>query len=830
MAAQSAEKDETNAVAKPSTRKRKRKTPPKAPKADYSDSPLTKALQRIEEEKSHGGTAATETVEPTEAPDHSHKAADGNYVTLGDLIMERQEAVSVLPKDPDRVLRELLDHRGWDVRTGQSQMVQAIDKAITSSQDASVKAPVGTGKTIGYVIPALTRGSRVIIATSTKSLQDQIVEEELPKLQNDLREMYGVELSFAVLKGRANYLCESRANAMLSPKSKDSGLFADEVGNGIVSPQIKSRVKELMEQSKSQVRNAAGVTKFDIGDEIKTLPAEVRKSISATGTCADRTRIFGGMEEPLVSSCAYRTARIKAVAAHVVVVNTSLLSQELKNLRAFGTSDDRPNLLAGADTIIVDEAHHFPRNIAESMTSKFDCLVIEKRAEKIERLVQETGFDKTNPSESAEITATVNSARGLSSRIVNAFRKTEDRSNAEYREALFNALMVPTEGLRKSYALARIKDGNGEYRYPGLYNSMSKLGEALGEVYEVRMTVRQEDRETKEKQKQEGKLHDDEKSFAYYVHLANDDENDAEVTSVPMDVSFIRQMLAGAGTRSDMYNEPSRARNTLVLSSGTITTRTAVSLGLSPKSMVEVESPFDPDRVRMFIPTGPNSEKANIAKVKKAILNSGGRTLVLTTSNKRLDHYTEALRGDKEISRKFNIYSQLDGLPTGTTKQMFSDDETSVLVGTMTFWEGIDIPGQSLSQVIIDKIPFPMKSDPYFNARQEYEAAQGLDVFKTVVCNQAAIMLAQGTGRLARTTDDLGGLMVLDSRMHKFYPVRSLLEQNWSYTEDFDDYLSWMREMEPSDFDANWKKIGLRSRPAGGNRGRGRVNLRASKG
>lgn len=829
MAAKSAQNDETNAVAKPpSGSKRRRKTPPKAPKKiEHSDTPLTDAVRKIKAKDSGEEITAVENV----TQDEPHKAAEnasrgGTYTTLGDLIMKREEAVSALPKDSEKVLRDLLDHRGWDVRAGQLQMVQAINSAISDSADASVKAPVGTGKTIGYTIPALCRGSRVIIATSTKSLQDQIVEEELPKLQNDLREIYGVELSYAVLKGRANYLCEARASAMLNPKSKDSGLFADEVGDGIFSPQVKSRVQELIEKSREQVSNADTITKFDLGDEIKALPAEVRKSISATGACPERNRIIEGMDESVRSSCAYRTARIKAVAAHIVVVNTSLLSQELKNLRAFGTSDDRPNLLAGADTIIIDEAHHFPRNIAESMTSDFDCLVIDKRADKVTRLLEETGFSKSNPSEAADIMTTVNSAKGLSSRIVKAFRSTLDKSNADYREALFPALEVITDNMRKSFSIAKIKNGKGEYLYPGLYNSMSKLLESLNEVYEVRMTVRQTDRETKEREVKEGKLHNDEKSFAYYVHLANDNEDDAEVTSVPMDVSFIRQMLAAAGARSDMYNAPTRERNTVVLSSGTITARTAVSLGLTAKSMVEVESPFDPDRVRMFIPTGANSEKGNLIKAKKAILNSGGRSLVLTTSNKRLRDYTEALRDDKTIAGKFNIYSQLDGLPTGETKQMFSDDETSILVGTMTYWEGIDIPGQSLSQVIIDKIPFPIKSDPYFNARQEYEAAQGLDVFKTVVCNHAAIMLAQGTGRLARSTDDLGGLMILDSRMHKFYAVRSLLEQDWTFTENFDDYLSWMREMEPSDFSSNWKKVGFSSRSNSGGSRRGRVNLR----
>jgi ATP-dependent DNA helicase DinG len=271
----------------------------------------------------------------------------------------------------------------------------------------------------------------------------------------------------------------------------------------------------------------------------------------------------------------------------------------------------------------------------------------------------------------------------------------------------------------------------------------------------------------------------------------------------------------------------------IVLSSGTITKQTPAAVGMKTEKYVEVESPFDPNRVRLYIPKGLGMPKGRDDKswAKRAweefgdaITTLGGRTMILTTSHLRCEEFTEIAQN--LLPFDYSVYSQSHKMSKAQLIELFKRSEKSVLVGTTSFWEGVDIPGDDLNLVVIEKLPFPQPNDPIFKAREEFVKERGGNAFMEVNVDYASVMLAQGTGRLIRATGDIGGIVILDDRAltTRYAPaVTALLPAQWKVTSSRPDFLDWIKAIAPESRNeerlfieknaGQWSPIGVGRKP-----------------
>jgi Rad3-related DNA helicase len=276
-----------------------------------------------------------------------------------------------------------------------------------------------------------------------------------------------------------------------------------------------------------------------------------------------------------------------------------------------------------------------------------------------------------------------------------------------------------------------------------------------------------------------------------------EDGSDFSISAVPVDVSFFKGRLLSAISAVGVYSTPPRGpEKTIVLCSGTMNASVPRLLGLGGASVMHtVQSPFDPARARLYvakhlpIPKDPKWESEAWEDAKAAILAAEGRTLFLCTSNRMVAAFAERA---KELP--YTVLRQGEASRTELVRQ-FTEDEHSVLIATLGYWEGIDVPGPALSLVIMDKIPFPVPTDSIAKARSAWVEAEGGNAFAVVAVGRASTLLAQGSGRLIRSDRDCGGVMILDSRLSKQKYGSSALSQiepRWLRYDRLDGFLGWM--------------------------------------
>jgi len=187
------------------------------------------------------------------------------------------------------------------------------------------------------------------------------------------------------------------------------------------------------------------------------------------------------------------------------------------------------------------------------------------------------------------------------------------------------------------------------------------------------------------------------------------------------------------------------------------------------------------------------------AEFSPSIVKLGGRTLILTTSHQKCEEFTTLAR--ENLPSDFTVFSQSDRLGKGELIALFKENPKAVLVGTTSFWEGVDIPGDDLNLVVVEKLPFPQPNDPIFKAREEFVKERGGNAFMEVNVDYAAIMLAQGTGRLIRSVKDIGGIIILDDRVlttRYAAAVVSLLPNEWKVTSNREAFEKWINAINPT--------------------------------
>ncbi len=612
-------------------------------------------------------------------------------------------------------LEAIVESMGGQSRVGQREMAKAVMEAFSAGDNVIVQAGTGTGKSLAYLVPAARMAREkgpVVIATATLALQRQLIERELPRLAGA-----GGDVSWAVLKGRQNYLCRQRMGE------------ADGQESLISQEQIGSRARGSLEEQAVMVHEWAEHTQTGDRDDLDAeIDSRVWRAVSVSSAeCVGESRCAFGDE------CFAAQARTRAMEADIVVTNHALL--------AIDAIEGVP-VLPDRSALVVDEAHELVDRITSAVTRELSVSALE-------RLVGEA--------------ARVSDDQGSLADAVDDVAIALDEL-AEADTATSGRITAWTPAL--SLALARIRD------------SSRALASALSaDLSATPAATNQESTDAAALQRVRAGAEDVFAVSGRLLALANSDVVWWAQDSGRGPVLRIAPLSVGDALAESLYPEQPVVLTSATLKAGGSFAPTLTALGLAPDTTcLDVGSGFDYAQQGILYVAGhvppPNREGASMEALDELadlIEAAGGRALALFSSWSGVDRAADYLRvrlGSLLDSGDFGpLLVQRRGESVAPVVQRFTSEPQSVLVGTVALWQGIDVPGNSLVLVTIDRIPFPRPDDPVMSARQAAVDEDGRSGFREVALTRAALLLAQGAGRLIRSESDRGVVAVLDSRM-----------------------------------------------------------------
>ncbi len=633
----------------------------------------------------------------------------------------------------DGLLRAAVAGIGGTQRPGQVAMADAVQHAMESGQHLAVQAGTGTGKSLAYLVPAvrhaLAGGGTVVISTATIALQRQLIERDLPRLSATLAGLLGREPVFAILKGRRNYLCLNKVHGGAPDEPEDSLFDARSVSA------IGRQVTRLHEW-------AADTGSGDRDELVPGVDDRAWRQVSVNAR-----ECIGAQKCPHGSRCFAELARETAGEADVVVTNHALLAIDAM---------ENYIVLPEHDVVVIDEAHDLVDRVTSVAAGELSAAGVEAAVRRCGRLTDE------------ELAAHLrDAAEGL--RL--ALADTEPGRLDVLAEQLAVALAAVRDAASACAADLRSHAGGDDdvdrlVAARAATVALDEVAENAGRmiaVFAAEIATRPEvvwlDRPASEESSRPDTLRVAPLQVGGLLAERLFKPQTVVLTSATLTLGGSFEPLARqwglpqqAGAGADSAGEGGRSEET--------------GAGLSWTGL-DVGSPFDHRRsailyvARHLPPPGRDGlSAAYLTELRELIEAAGGRTLGLFSSMRAARQAADALRDDIGVP----LLCQGDD-STGLLVSKFAEDETSCLFGTLSLWQGVDVPGRSLQLVVIDRIPFPRPDDPLASARQRAVAAGGGNGFMTVAAAQAALLLAQGTGRLLRTIDDRGVIAILDPRL-----------------------------------------------------------------
>ena len=627
---------------------------------------------------------------------------------------------------PLALLRNIVERMSGVHRVEQEEMVEAVAAVMCTPEPPAqsvllVQAGTGTGKSLGYLAPAITAAAefdrRTVIATATLALQRQLVERDLPAALAGLPE--NVSVSAAVLKGRGNYLCRARLD-----------------GQGTADDQVELELPAgggRLEQQAADLRDWARDTETgDRDDYDGPLDARVWRALSVTGR-----ECVGASKCPFAEECFSEIARRRARDADIVVTNHAMLALDAL---------DGADVLPEYEVLVVDEGHELVARVTSAGTVQLGAGVVERAARAARSLLTDDSSDRLAEAEDALIAALA--------------ELPEQRERLpELPGQVVDALALVRDSC--SIAITDLTQLTGEEDA-----ARHRAQAGLQEVHDVA-----------------GKLLSGGTSTGGNVVWFGGD-SDQQLYSAPLQVGdviggYLADRLATVVTSA-----------TLTLGGGFDTVAEDLGL-LDDWASQDVGTPFDyASQGILYVaadlprPGRDGPDPMLLERLHHLVSAAGGRSLVLLSSWRAVERVEQFLQ-DNPIT-DVEILVQQRGDSVASLVRRFSDDETSVLIGTMSLFQGVDVPGAANLCVIIDKIPFPRPDDPVLAARSEQVDRSGGNGFRAVSIPRAALLLAQGCGRLIRTDSDRGVVAVLDPRLRtagygNF--LRESLPPFWSTTD-----------------------------------------------
>jgi ATP-dependent DNA helicase DinG len=639
------------------------------------------------------------------------------------------------------LLAAAVDGIGGTARPGQDAMAGAVWRAIGTGEHLAVQAGTGTGKSLAYLVPAAAHaiggGSSVVVATATIALQRQLIDRDLPRLTPALAPLLGREPTFAILKGRRNYLCLHRLRT--GPP--------DEPGETLFDPADASAVGRQMRRLTEWAADTA------TGDRDELVPGVEDRAWRQVSVSA--TECLGAQRCPFGSSCFAERAREAAARVDIVVTNHALLA--IDALEEFGVLPDR-------DVVIIDEAHDLVNRVTSAASAELSVPAIETAARRGGRVLSaEDAAPLREAAEAADrVLAGVPAGRidDLPAPLAGALATVRDAAGACAAQVRASAGETAQDAERLAAwraALAALEDVGG---------TADRMLGAFGPDVAARRDVVWMDYPADPDSRRPPTLRVAPLEVGTLLADRLFRRQTVVLTSATLALGGSFEPLARQwGLPPPAAGEASAGRGPST-GGGAAAEADAAPAGLA-WSGLDVGSPFDHRRAgilyvaRHLPPPGRNGlPESYLAELRELIEAAGGRTLGLFSSMRAARQAAEELRG--QISQP--LLCQGDDA-TGELVRQFIDDEASCLFGTLSLWQGVDVPGRSLQLVVIDRIPFPRPDDPLASARQRAVAARGGNGFMAVAAAQAALLLAQGAGRLLRTTDDKGMVAILDPRL-----------------------------------------------------------------
>jgi ATP-dependent DNA helicase DinG len=623
---------------------------------------------------------------------------------------------------------------GGSERSGQIEMAEAVAHAFETGEHLAVQAGTGTGKSLAYLVPAIARAVEtdepVVVSTATIALQRQLVDRDLPRLADSLADALPRRPEFALLKGRGNYLCLNKIHngSATEPEERPQ----EELFEPMAASALGRDVQRLIAWSSST----------DTGDRDELTPGVPDRSWSQVSVSA--RECLGVARCPFGTDCFAERARGHAGSADIVVTNHALLAIDAMTDAA---------VLPEHEFLVVDEAHELVDRVTGVATAELSATSLGVAQRRVGRLIDSELVQRLEAATATFSSAIHDATPGridvLDDEMAGYLTALRDAASRA-RSAIDTAPSDPKAASARAEAATALTE---------ISDTTSRILTSFVPAIPDRSDVVWLDHEVG-------------------AHARSTTDRDGSIRAVlrvaPLSVSGL--------LRSRLFEHTTAVLTSATLTIGGTFDAMASAWGLADDEVkwrgLDVGSPFEHAKsgilyVAAHLPP-PGHRGSGRGAAESATYNSaeqldeiaglitaaGGRTLGLFSSMRAAKAAAEIMRDRLDTP----VLCQGEDT-TSALVQRFADDAETSLFGTLSLWQGVDVPGPSLSLVLIDRIPFPRPDDPLLTARQRAVAARGGNGFMAVAASHAALLLAQGAGRLLRRIDDRGVVAVLDSRM-----------------------------------------------------------------
>ncbi|MDQ3616811.1 MAG: ATP-dependent DNA helicase [Actinomycetota bacterium] len=629
------------------------------------------------------------------------------------------------------VLARAVEALGGEERPGQIQMAEAVARSMNLHEHLLVQAGTGTGKSLGYLVPALLHSKRVVIATATLALQHQLVERDIPALLEASTHVLGSDATYAVLKGRSNYACLHRIREGVPT---DQGTLVD-----VPEGSMGAEVLELRAWGEEQSGTGGP------GDR-DSAPKHTDRTWRQVSV--NHRECLGAAKCPFAAECFAERARDKASQSQLIVTNHSLL--------AIDAIEGVP-MIPEYDVVVVDEAHELSARVTQAATDELSVAEVERAARRAQKHI--------DGSEADDLADAADALRA-------AFDDTAPGRLDALPSALADALVLVRDGARALLSAfpKESSTSSGGDADPGRTQARGWVQEIFKNTERMAAAVETDVLWLAEREHNRGGTALAVAPLQVWGPLRDRLLHDKTVV-------FTSATLMLGGDFNSVANSiglrpGERLDHSLEAGDSAGSEATAPSSGEDDSSLpwrgIDVGSPFDYRQqailyvARHLPPPGRDGfGPAQLDEIVDLVDAADGRTLGLFSSRraaeaaaevarKRLPHLTILAQGEAQLPE---------------LARLFVEDPHACLFGTLSLWQGLDVPGDTCQLVMIDRIPFPRPDDPLMSARAKAADKAGGNGFMAVSATHAALLLAQGAGRLIRTTADKGVVAVLDPRL-----------------------------------------------------------------
>ncbi len=604
---------------------------------------------------------------------------------------------------------------GGQERAGQVEMAEAVAAAMESGEHLLVQAGTGTGKSLGYLVPAMLHDQRVVVATATLALQHQLVERDIPALVEAAKDVLHETPSYAVLKGRSNYACLHRIREGVPD---DQGALV-ELPEGSLGAEVLAMREWVEEEAKDDGTGER--------DNAPRHTDRIWRQVSVS-----HRECLGAAKCPYGAECFAERARERAMRSDVVVTNHSLL--------AIDAIEGVP-MIPEYDTVVIDEAHELVARVTQAATDELSVSEVERTARRAMRHVDGDQADDLADAGDA---------------LRDAIDATPPGRIDAVPQELSDALVLVRDAARALVSAfpKDLGDNAVSTQAKGWAQELFKTSERMAANADADVLwVAERDRQRGGNQlcvaplqvwgTMRDKLLTDKTVVMTSATLKLGGDFDSVATSVGLRPS--ERVVSSSSSDAVERTE-----------------------GVLPWRGLDVGSPFNYGKqailyvARHLPPPGRDGlGEATLTEIAELVDAADGRTLGLFSSRRAAETAAEAMR---ERLPHLTTLAQGDAQLPELARQ-FVEDPHTCLFGTLSLWQGLDVPGETCQLVIIDRIPFPRPDDPLMSARQRAADKAGGNGFMQVAATHAALLLAQGSGRLIRTTTDRGVVAVLDPRL-----------------------------------------------------------------